>query len=644
MKAVGCATPMDDNLPAVYVFEGFRLDRARRRVVGADGQVLPLPARAYDVLVYLVENRTRVVTKDELMRAVWSRAVVEENNLNQAIRNLRKALGDSRETPRFVVTVAGRGFQFVAATRTETGEPGPVVSTPPPPEPPLPTDATPTAEPDLSMAEPLRSRRWLLLAGVAAAATGVGGIAWWRHAERNRPGLPQSIAVLPFNPLLEQQGNAAIELGITESLINQLGTLPEVVVLPLSSVRRFSGTATDPLQAARELDVAAVLDGHVQIDRNRLRVTARLLDAGTGRALWSGRFNENLNDFFVVQESLAHQLARALTMELSPEQRVRLARRATADPEAWQLYLNGRYQFGLRTVDGLRQALAYYEAAAQRDPTFAPPHAGIADVLAMQGAFGLRPPQSVLPRAESEARRSIELDQDLADGHMSLGHVTMQLHRNWREGERLYRHALALRPDQARGRLLLSICLLIQGRAEEALAEARWSQSIEPADVTFAANFGMVLTYTRQLDQAYEQLSRLFGSAPNSLLLRHYLARVHVLRGEPGKAISLLEGYEGRVPGSFSNLGRAYAAAGRATDARAELVRLRALGQEGFGVGVDMALIHAGLGERDESLSALETGVADLSQMMLFLNVEPGFDSLRDEPRFRAVVHRLGLG
>jgi DNA-binding winged helix-turn-helix (wHTH) protein/TolB-like protein/Tfp pilus assembly protein PilF len=642
MKAVGCVTPMDDSLPAVYVFEGFRLDRARRRVVGADGQVLPLPARAYDVLVYLVENRARVVTKDELMRAVWSRAVVEENNLNQAIRNLRKALGDSREVPRFVVTVAGRGFQFVAATRTETREPGPGVSTPPPPEPLLPSDSSPPAESSLSTMAPQRSRRWLLLAGVAAA--GVGGAAWWWRTARTSPGMPKSIAVLPFNPLLEHEGNAAVELGITESLINQLGMLPGVVVLPLSSVRRFSGTATNPLQAARELDVAAVLDGHVQIDRNRLRVTARLLDAGTGRALWSGRFNETLDDFFVVQESLAYQLARALTMELSPEQRDRLARRATADPEAWQLYLNGRYQFGLRTVDGLRQALAYYEAAAQRDPTFAPPHAGIADVLAMQGAFGLRPPKSVLPRAESEARRSIELDQDLADGHMSLGHVTMQLHRNWREGERLYRHALALRPDQARGRLLLSICLLIQGRAEEALAEARWSQSIEPADVTFAANFGMVLTYTHQLDQAYEQLSRLFGSAPNSLLLRHYLARVHVLRGEPGKAISMLEGYEGRVPGSFSSLGRAYAAAGRATEARTELARLRTLGQEGFGVGVDMALIHAGLGEQDEALSALETGVADLSQMVLFLNVEPGFESLRDEPRFRAVVHRLGLG
>jgi Flp pilus assembly protein TadD len=288
--------------------------------------------------------------------------------------------------------------------------------------------------------------------------------------------------------------------------------------------------------------------------------------------------------------------------------------------------------------------LAFYEAAAQRDPTFAPPRAGIADVLTMLGVFGLRPPTAVFPRADNEARRSIELDRGLADGHMSLGHLAVQFHRNWREGERLYRHSLSLRPDQARGRLLLSICLLIQGLAEEALAEAQWSQSIEPADVTFAANLGMLLTFTRRLDQAYEQLSRLFLGAPNSLLLRHHLARVHVLRGEPERAIGLLEGYDGRVPGSFSNLGRAYAGAGRTAEAHAEIARLRTLGQQGFGVGVDTALIHATLGERDEALSAIETGIADLSQMMLFLNVEPGFDSLRDEPRFRAVVHRLGLG
>jgi len=645
---------MQTGTPTAYIFEGFRLDLSRRRLTDTKGNLLPVQGRAFDVLAYLVENRARVVGKDEILSSVWPRAVVEENNLNQAIYNLRKALGDSRETPRFIATVAGRGYQWVAATQAEASGPGldnayAASATPPiqaQPERLQPAPGPDASEPSESPAHDAgtpRSRRWLLLAGAAAAA-GLAGVAWWRREGPATTGIPQSIAVLPFNPLLEQEGNAAIELGITESLINQLGALPGIVVLPLSSVRRFSGTATDPLQAARELGVEAVLAGHVQIDRNRLRLTARLLDAGTGRALWSGRFNEHLDDFFVVQESLADQVVRALSVKLSPQQRTRLARRDTADPDAWQLFLNGRYQFRLRTEDGLRRALEFYEAAVQRDPSFALPRAGIADVLTFQAVFGLRPPASVLSRADAEAQLAVELDQELAEAYLSLGHLKAQFYRMWRESERLYRHSLSLRPEQARGKLLLANCLMMQGRTEEALTEGRRSQVIEPADVTFAANVGMLLTFARRFDLAHELLSGLLQTGPDSALVRHNLARVLVVRGEPREAIGVLEGYGGRAPGSFSNLGRAYALAGRESEARSEIARLDALGQKGFGVGFDAALIHAALGEKDAALSALERGLGDYSQMMLYVNVEPGLDSLRDEPRFRAVVGRLELG
>ena len=638
---------MEKTAPTVFVFEGYRLDLGRRRLADPAGGTLPLSGRAYDVLAYLVENRARVVDKDEIMRAVWPRVIVEENNLNQAIYNLRKALGDSRESPRFIVTVAGRGYQFIADVRPADSDAAPVSPTPPPgevavvaapesksmDEPPAPAHlATPAAA--------SVSRRWLL---AAAAATGLAGTAWLLRERAGRRGLPSSVAVLPFKPLLESDANAAVEFGITESLINRLGALPGVVVPPLSSVRRFSGTETDPLQAARELGVAAVLDGHLQIDRDRLRVTARLLEVSTGRALWSGRFNEPLDDFFVVQESLAEQVVRALALELSTEQRDRLARRDTDDPEAWQLFLNGRYQNSLRTEESLKRALEFYEAAARRDPEFALPHAAMADVLCVQGVFGLRQPQTVFPRAALAAQRAIELDEGLAEAHAALGHIQLQYHRNWREGERLYRHSLALRPEQALGQLLLANCLMMQGRTEEALAEGRRAQSIEPADATYAANLGMLLMLARRYDLAYAQLADLSGTSPNLPLVRHHLARLHLLRGEPEESIRLLEGFGGRAPGSFSNLGRAYALAGRVDDARGELARLRTLGTEGFGVGFDSALIHAALGERDAALSALEAGLGDHSQLQLYLNVEPGFDGLRDEPRFRAVSRQLGL-
>jgi TolB-like protein/DNA-binding winged helix-turn-helix (wHTH) protein/Flp pilus assembly protein TadD len=659
---------MNTTAPAAYLFEGFRLDLARRRLSDPAGNALQLSGRAFDVLVYLVENRARVVGKDEIMRAVWPRVVVEENNLNQAIYNLRKALADSRESPRFILTIAGRGYQFIAETRSETvaemPPPMPVTVTVPAaavasspaisetePVPPRAPTLDPSPSPPVELhpparepaeARPLHTRRWLLLA--SAAAAGAVGVLWWKRPRTPGTGIPPSLAVLPFRPLLEPDANAAVEFGLTETLINRLGELPGVVVPPLSSVRRYAAPGTDPLQAGRELGVAAVLDGHVQVATDRLRVTARLLDTRDGRALWSGRFNERLDDFFAVQESIADQVVAALAVELSQQQRDRLTRRDTADPEAWQLYLQGRYHSSRRTEESLGQALKFYEAAARRDPSFALPQVGISDVLAVQGVFGMRPPLAVFPRALAAVERAVELDDDLAEAYTSLGHVRLQFERNWREGERLYRLSLSMRPNQGLGRLLLANCLIMQGRNEESLTEGQRAQSVEPADVTFAANYGMLLMLSRRFDAAYELLTSLYATTQDFPLLRHHLARLHVLRGEPGEAIRLLEGFVARAPGSFSNLGRAYARAGRVDDARAEIGRLLALGKEGFGVGYDAALIHAALGERDAALTSLESGLTDYSQPILFMNVEPGFDALREEPRFRAVSARLGLG
>lgn len=643
---------MQNGTPNAYIFEGFRLDLARRRLTDPEGRALSLSARAYDVLAHLVENRARVVSKDELMRAVWSRVVVEENNLNQAIYNIRKVLGDSRDTPRFIVTVAGRGYQFIADARPEAGDSPaasaiPTAADAPATVEPASHDTTPapiaatTPSPESPPAR--RSRRWILAAGGAALA-GLAGAAYWLGRPPSTRGLPSSVAVLPFKPLVESAADEAIELGITESMINRLSELPAVVVSPLSSVRRFAGQNVDPREAGRTLRVAAVLDGHVQVDQDRLRLTARLIDVKDGRSLWAGSFNERLDDFFSVQQSLANQVVQALSLELSDAQRSRLARHDTTDAEAWQLYLNGRYHWDRKTEDGILRSIEFYQAAAARDPQFALPHAGLADAYAVLGVFNLRQPVAVFPLSRAAAKRAIELDEQLSEAHASLGHVATQFDRGWREGERLYRLALGLRPTYAQAVMWLANNHLMQGRVPEALAEARQAQLLEPMSLTFAANVGMVLSYAGRLDAALEQLKGLVGAAPESPVARHHLARLHVFRGEPAEAIQLLEGFDARAPGSLGNLGRAYALAGRTGDARAQIARLQDLGTEGLGVGYDVALIHAALGDRDAALAALERALTDYSQMVGFINVDPGFDGIRDEPRFRAVVNQLGLG
>jgi DNA-binding winged helix-turn-helix (wHTH) protein/TolB-like protein/Flp pilus assembly protein TadD len=629
---------MQDITPSAYIFERFRFDLARRRLADPDGRTLPLSARAYDVLAYLIEHRARVVSKDELMRAVWSRVVVEENNLNQAIYNIRKVLGDSRDTPRFIVTIAGRGYQFIADTRPDVGD----VTAAPMPAAEVRAPAVEAAPTPVAVPAQL-SRRWLLAAGGAAIA-GLAGVAYWVGRPARTNGLPSSMAVLPFKPLVDSAANEAIELGITESMINRLSELPGIVVSPLSSVRRFSGQNVDAREAGRTLRVAAVLDGHVQVDQDRLRLTARLIDVNDGRSLWAGSFNERLDDFFSVQQSLANQVVQALSLELSDAQRVRLARRDTADAEAWQLYLNGRYHWDRKTEDGFLRSIEFYEAAAARDPRFALPHAGLADAFAVLGVFNMRPPAAVFPLSRAAAERAVELDGQLSEAHASLGHVATQFDRDWREGERLYRHALGLRPNYGQAVMWLANNHLMQGRIPEALAEARQAQLLEPMSLTFAANVGMVLSYAGRFDAALEQLAGLVEAAPESPVARHHLARLHVFRGEPLEAIRLLEGFTARAPGSFANLGRAYALAGRTDDARAQIAQLQSLGAEGLGVGYDIALIHAALGEREPALAAIELSLTDHSQMVGFINVDPGFALLRDEPRFRAVIDKLGLG
>jgi TolB-like protein/Tfp pilus assembly protein PilF len=588
--------------------------------------------------------------------------VVEENNLNQAIYNLRKVLGDSRDTPRFIVTVAGRGYQFIADTRPDAGDAAtasasaPAAEAPAPAEPTAPaplvsestaSDATAaqvTAPMPAQVPAPVQhTRRWVLAAGGAALA-GLAGAAYWLGRPPGTRGLPSSVAVLPFKPLVESAANEAIELGITESMINRLSELPDVVVSPLSSVRRFSGQSVDPQEAGRTLRVAAVLDGHVQLAHGRLRLTARLIDVSDGRSLWAGSFNERLDDFFSVQQSLANQVVQALSLELSDAQRSRLARRDTADAEAWQLYLNGRYHWDRKTEDGILRSIEFYQAAAARDPQFALPHAGLADAHAVLGVFNLRPPAAAFPLARAAAERAIELDGQLGEAHASLGHVATQFDRSWREGERLYRLALELRPTYAQAVMWLANNHLMQGRVPEALAGARQAQLLEPMSLTFAANVGMVLSYAGRLDAALEQLTGLVEAAPESPVARHHLARLHVFRGEPAEAIRLLEGFGARAPGGLANLGRACALAGRTDDARAQVAQLQAMGAEGFGVGYDIALIHAALGERVAALAALERALTDHSQMVGFINVDPGFDGIREEPRFRAVVNQLGLG
>jgi DNA-binding winged helix-turn-helix (wHTH) protein/TolB-like protein len=634
----------------IFRFADFTLDLARRRLIGKGQENLPLTGRAFDVLAYLLVNRERMVGKRELMDAVWPQAVVEENNLTQAISTLRRVLGDSRETPQFIATIAGRGYQFVEQARPVSDALPEAPTSPPVVDPPAVTQAEtvpaspPVATPPPAVPEVAAVSRRGVLAGLgAAAAAAVAGGAWLLRPQTPPRGLPASIAVLPFKPLLGNDGNAAIEIGVAELLINRLSNLPGMVVKPLSSVRRFAAAEQDPLQAGRELGVVAVVDGYVQIEQDHVRLTARLLEVASGASLWAGDYTEPLGDFFEVQDALVTQLVNALAPDLPADARRRLTAHSTVDPDAWQLYANGRYHLDRRDPDSLLRARDYFEAAIARDPRFALAITGLSEAWAMAGTFALTTPAVAFEQARHAANRALEIDPQLPQALVALGHVKTQLDHDWEGARRLYRRALGLAPNAAWTHSFLALNVVQSGRAETAIEAIGRAQALEPAAIGIMAVSGFIRYHARQFDVSRRQLEAVLQSTPTAVLPRQFLARTLLALGDAQGVIGLLEGRNDTAPGSYSSLARAYAMVGNAAGMRAEIERVEREGARGFGVGFDLALVHLATGAKDRALESLERAVGDHSQMIGYINVEPALDPLRNEPRVREIARRVGL-
>jgi DNA-binding winged helix-turn-helix (wHTH) protein/TolB-like protein len=642
-----------------YRFADFTLDLARRRLTGSGPEPLPLSGRAFEVLAYLIANRDRMVPKRELMDAVWPRMVVEENNLTQAISNLRRALGDSRDAPAFIATVAGRGYQFVADAQAFSDLPTAAVpatesansyaDSTVPGKVDAVTEQLPatSATPDATAVPAAKglSRRSILLGAGLAVGTAVAAVLWSSRRESERPrAVPSSIAVLPFKPLLPDARNEAIEIGMAELLINRLSPLPGVVVKPLSSVRRYSAVEQDPVQAGRELEVEAVVDGTVQIQQNDVRLTVRLLDVATGESLWAGNFTQKLGDFFAMQDALVTQLVSALAVQTPLQGLPQIAGSTTADTEAWQLYANGRYQLERRDPDGVERAKRFFREAIARDPRFALAITGLSEACALSGTFAMVPPIQAFEEARVAAQQALAIQPTLPAALTALGHVLTQRDRDWRGGRDLYEQALRLAPNAAWSHAWLALNLVQSSSPTAAIDHISRAQRLEPSAIPFSALSGFLHYLAREFDAARRELGTLVESIPSAVLPRHFLARVLLTQGDAPAVVRLLEGRNDTAPGSYSTLGRAYAMTGNVTAARAEIARVEAEGRKGFGVGYDLALLHLALGEKEQALAALERGVDDCSQMQGYINVDPALDPIRDEPQVRAIARRIGLG
>lgn len=396
----------------------------------------------------------------------------------------------------------------------------------------------------------LRPHRRFDLAVAGLLLLAVGYIAVTRDWRGSAPvRLPQiahaSLAVLPFKPIVAGSRDEALELGTADTLITRLSGIADVAVRPLSSVRRYGSLEQDALAAGRELAVRSVLDGSVQRDGERLRVTARLLDVETGRQLWARRFDEAYTDIFAVQDSIADRVTAALSLQLTSNEQQRLARRPTSDTVAYDLFLKGRYHWNRRSSPlDLRKAIDYYNEAIARDPNFALAHSALADALAVQAVFAARDPSEVYPAALQAAEIALRLDPDLAEAHATRGHIRLNFLHDWHGSLVDFDEAVRHDPRYATARVWRGFWLTFTGRTDEGLAELAMAVELDPYSMPPVVTHARGLYWTRRHGEAAAALERVVEVEPENMLARALLANVysvHTALGDPDRAFEWLD-------------------------------------------------------------------------------------------------------
>ncbi len=620
----------DQKNTGVYEFGEYCLDTAKRVVFDRAGEAYPLKSKAFETLLYLVENSGRLVERDELLSAVWVDTVVEENNLTQHISSLRKLFGESPGDHRYILTVPGRGYKFIPDVKR------------------IQTDLQETAAtPPLEIAEPMQGahprRTWLYaLSAVVVLALMTMGVYWWAERPSGGPGEIRSIAVLPFKPLTADKRDESLELGMSDSLINKLVGSKGLAVRPLAAVRGFGSPEVDPVTAGRKLGVDAVLDGYVQIADDRVRVSATLFQVSDSKQLWAGQFDEKLTHIFVVQDSISERVAAALRIELGEKGR----KRYTESVEAYQLYMNGQLHTARLIKPEVEKGIEFFQRAIETDPNYALAYVGIADAKRALVLTNDAPPKEMMDQAKGAARRAVELDDSLSEAHAALGSIAFWYDWDWKASEKHFQRALDLDPESRVAHVWYAHLLSNIGHHNEALSEVRRARAIDPVSPITNAVEGQILTFADRNDEALAVLNRTVEIEPNFWLAYLFMSRVHFNQGnysEMVKAASMASDITKGNAEALGTLAFAYARSGDIEHARALQAELEKRARERYVPSYALAAAAYGLGDRELALDLLEKAYADKDVLMVFLKVEPKWNDLRGEPRFIELMRKMNF-
>ncbi|HEX5965865.1 MAG TPA: winged helix-turn-helix domain-containing protein, partial [Pyrinomonadaceae bacterium] len=557
-----------------YEFGRFRLKTAER-ILLREGELVPLTPKVFDILITLVEHRGQVVAKDDLMKRVWPSTYVEEGNLTQNISLLRKALGESPGGVQFIETVPRRGYRFVG----DISETWDGASSNGKAEVPAETAAETVSHPDNSSSTPvasipattgrfpwLKRRSLALVACVVVVA--VGGLVYFTSGKAENGEAIKSIAVLPFIDESSDPDAQYINDKIAESLINSLSKLPQLRVVPRSVVAGYKGKEIDPRKVGQELNVQAVVTGHMRRHGDIISIQADLIDLQNVAQLWGQHYDHKVSDVLLVQDDISRDIFENLRLKLNVDEKKQL--------EAYGLYLKGRNAWNKRTGDALLQAIDYFNQAIKIDPNNSASYAGLADCYNMLVVYGRLQPKEGFPKAKEAALKALEIDESSAEAHTSLAFIHFRWDWDRAATEREFQAAIKLKPAYAPAHQWYSSYLVAVERFDEAIAEAKRTQELEPLSFVASSHLGWIYYLSGRNDEAVAQCKKILELDPSSFPARRYLGLAYEGKGMYAEAITEFQTGV-KLSGSplmLALLGHAYAASGKRTDAQQVLTDL----------------------------------------------------------------------
>ena len=625
-------------MPSTFEFNDFRLETGERRLL-RNGSAVPLAPKVFDTLVALVENPGRLMSKDELMQRLWPDTFVEEVSLAQNISQLRKALGEPAGDAQIILTVAKRGYRFVAPVRVvSNGQPAAITEPDPAPEPP-PKGASMEIVP--------KSRRivWNVVAGVAVVVAVVAAILFFqRNGKESAAHAIGSIAVLPLANLSADPSQEFFADGVTDDLITELARIRALRVISRTSVMQYKGTRKTLPEIARELKVDAIVEGTVSQRNGNLHITAQLVQAAPEQHIWAETYERPLSDAQSLQSEIAREIGAAVRATMTPEEQARMRRSRATNSEANLLYLKGRYFWNKRTVEGVRESETYFHQAIARDRDFAQAYVGLSDAYIFEGGWGMEPATTVLPQAEQAARQALVLDPENAEAHAALGLIAMNYEWNWGKAEREYKTALALNPNDALAHHWYGEYLAAQGRFDEGLAELGRAEALDPLSVAIQADRGKILYFARRYDEAIPQLHKTLEMDPGFMNSYHWLLQSYFAKGMEPEAQATLDSMRqasGSSPDYWSKVSILKAKTGLKRQALGIMRKI-----DGATLAADPAMplqVEIALGRTGEALAWMEKCYAAHSTTMTSLKVNPDYDPLRGDPRFAGYLKKVGF-